>query len=1160
MSNTAKSVLRPRQACRKAGHYRSMMKKWIKIMCLVLLISNLTQLKAGQTTYQNDKVTLNAQNTPLKEVLRKIEQQTSYLFIYAKNIDATRPVSLNVQQQSVSVVLDRILAPLNLAYRVEGQHITIINQKAPEKKPTSTGQTRQLRGRIIDGKTGEPISGASIRIQGTTEGTNTDKDGLYTLRTTIQEGVLIMSYVGYNELEVKVNSKENFYEGALYEKINDLNETVVVAYGTQRKISNIGAQATMKTSDLKIPSSNLTATLAGRLGGVISVQRSGEPGKNSADIWIRGIATPNSATPLILVDGVERSFNDIDPEDVESLTILKDASATAVYGVRGANGVIIIRTKPGKIGKPTINGDYYESFIKFTKRVELTDGVGYMQAANEALINDGLTPKYTNEYIENTRLGRDPYLYPDVDWLRETFNDWGHNRRANVNVRGGSEKATYYASVSYYNEIGMMATDKTITGYNSKMKYDRYNFTTNIAINATATTKVEIGAQGYLGEGNYAAIGSHDVYNSAMGISPVDYPKMFYVRGEPFVPGINPNGGFRNPYADATRRGYNNVSKNQVYSNLRVTQDLDMITPNLKLSGMFAYDVYNEVSLNQSRRESTYYFTDISVPYDMEGYPILTKTYTGSDVLDYSQGSKGNKKTYLEASFNYDRAFGDHRVSGLLLYNQQQRLEYPQGTLENAIPYRMRGLAGRATYSWKDRYFAEFNIGYTGAENFSPKKRYGTFPAYGVGWVVSNEKFWEPLSGIFSFLKFRYTDGRIGNSNVSDRRFMYLDQIKGNGSFGYVFGPNGEKYGGYEIVNNAVDLTWEESRKQDFGIDMRFFGDDLSIVIDLFKERRSNILIKRENSIPSFIGFNMASPYGNVGIVENKGLDGTIEYNRRINKNWSVSLRGNFTYNNDKWVKGDLPEQRYPWMNQIGQKILGQTGYIAEGLFTQAQIDDMDRWNALSDEDKLITPRPFASQFGNVKAGDIRYKDLNNDGKIDAYDKTYINRGDVPAIVYGFGFTVKYKELSVGALFQGVAKAQRILRGNSIQPFNGGGGAGNLYANIEDRWTVDNPNQDAFYPRLSYGAETADNQNNFQPSTWWVRDMDFLRLKTLQISYNLPKSWASRLSLKNAAVYMMGYNLFTITKFKLWDPELNTDNGSQYPNTSSMSLGVNFTF
>lgn len=576
---------------------------------------------------------------------------------------------------------------------------------------------------------------------------------------------------------------------------------------------------------------------------------------------------------------------------------------------------------------------------------------------------------------------------------------------------------------------------------------------------------------------------------------------------------------------------------------------------------MYAFDVYNEIHVHQDRAESTYNFLDTSVPYDMNGQPILQRIYEGSNVLSYKQETSGNKKTYLEASLNYDRTFNDdHRVSALFLFNQQSKLLYPKGTLEDAIPYRMMGIAGRATYSWKDRYFAEFNIGYNGAENFSPKHRFGTFPAFGVGWVVSNEKFWQPLSKAVSFLKIRYTDGKVGNSEVSDRRFMYLDQMKENGDYGYKFGPNGTKWSGYETVNMAVDLIWEESRKQDLGIDLKLFNDDLSIVFDLFKERRENILLKREHSIPSFLGYNTSAPYGNIGIIENKGFDGTIEYNKRINKDWVIALRGNVTFNKDKWIQGELPEQKYEWMNQYGHNINGVKGYVAEGLFTQAEIDDMARWESLSDANKAITPKPFASQFGTVKAGDIKYKDLNNDGQIDAYDQTYISRGDVPTTVYGFGFTIGWKDLSVGMMFQGVAGAERVLNGSSVNPFNGGGGSGNLYSNIGDRWTEDNPDQNAFYPRLSYGSETTSNINNFQKSTWWVRNMNFLRLKTLQISYNLPKPWVNKVHLKNAAVYVMGTNLFTLSRFKLWDPELNTDNGASYPNTTSYSVGINFTF
>ena len=1127
-------------------------------LCFLLL--GIDYSFASYNNYSQFKtLSVSMSNSTLREVLKTIEKSSQFVFFYLDDaVNLERKVSIDSKNKNIEEILSELFEGTSCTYRISDRQIFISG-----KAPASTEQQqnkRKISGRVTDIK-GEPLIGVNVTVDGDANGSITNMDGLYEIFVTKKSVVLKFTYIGFKTSEIRTNASTNIYDVTLEEQVNELEETVIVGYGTQRKISNIGAQSSMKMEDIKTPSASLTTTLAGRLAGVVAVQRTGEPGKDAADIWIRGISTPNTSSPLVLVDGVERSFNDFDPEDIESLTTLKDASATAVYGVRGANGVILIKTKPGKVGKPTVSADYYESFTRFTKMVDLADGITYMNAANEAMRNDGIATKYTEDQIRNTIAGKDPYLYPNVDWLKEIFNDWGHNRRVNVNVRGGSEKVAYYASVSYFNETGMTVTDKNIDTYDSKMKYSRYNFTTNLNIDVTPTTKVEIGAQGYLGEGNYPAISSADLYNAAMSISPVEYPKMFFVNGEAFVPGTSTNNNFNNPYSQATRRGYDNLTKNQIYSNLRVTQDLDMLTKGLKLTAMYAFDVYNEIHVHQDRAESTYNFLDTSVPYDMNGQPILQRIYEGSNVLSYKQETSGNKKTYLEASLNYDRTFNDdHRVSALFLFNQQSKLLYPKGTLEDAIPYRMMGIAGRATYSWKDRYFAEFNIGYNGAENFSPKHRFGTFPAFGVGWVVSNEKFWQPLSKAVSFLKIRYTDGKVGNSEVSDRRFMYLDQMKENGDYGYKFGPNGTKWSGYETVNMAVDLIWEESRKQDLGIDLKLFNDDLSIVFDLFKERRENILLKREHSIPSFLGYNTSAPYGNIGIIENKGFDGTIEYNKRINKDWVIALRGNVTFNKDKWIQGELPEQKYEWMNQYGHNINGVKGYVAEGLFTQAEIDDMVRWESLSDANKAITPKPFASQFGTVKAGDIKYKDLNNDGQIDAYDQTYISRGDVPTTVYGFGFTVGWKDLSVGMMFQGVAGAERVLNGSSVNPFNGGGGSGNLYSNIGDRWTEENPDQNAFYPRLSYGSETTSNINNFQKSTWWVRNMNFLRLKTLQISYNLPKPWVNKVHLKNAAVYVMGTNLFTLSRFKLWDPELNTDNGASYPNTTSYSVGINFTF
>lgn len=1127
-------------------------------LCFLLL--GIDYSFASYNNYSQFKtLSVSMSNSTLREVLKTIEKSSQFVFFYLDDaVNLERKVSIDSKNKNIEEILSELFEGTSCTYRISDRQIFISG-----KAPASTEQQqnkRKISGRVTDIK-GEPLIGVNVTVDGDANGSITNMDGLYEIFVTKKSVVLKFTYIGFKTSEIRTNASTNIYDVTLEEQVNELEETVIVGYGTQRKISNIGAQSSMKMEDIKTPSASLTTTLAGRLAGVVAVQRTGEPGKDAADIWIRGISTPNTSSPLVLVDGVERSFNDIDPEDIESLTTLKDASATAVYGVRGANGVILIKTKPGKVGKPTVSADYYESFTRFTKMVDLADGITYMNAANEAMRNDGIATKYTEDQIRNTIAGKDPYLYPNVDWLKEIFNDWGHNRRVNVNVRGGSEKVAYYASVSYFNETGMTVTDKNINTYDSKMKYSRYNFTTNLNIDVTPTTKVEIGAQGYLGEGNYPAISSADLYNAAMSISPVEYPKMFFVNGEAFVPGTSTNNNFNNPYSQATRRGYDNLTKNQIYSNLRVTQNLDMLTKGLKLTAMYAFDVYNEIHVHQDRAESTYNFLDTSVPYDMNGQPILQRIYEGSNVLSYTQETSGNKKTYLEASLNYDRTFNDdHRVSALFLFNQQSKLLYPKGTLEDAIPYRMMGIAGRATYSWKDRYFAEFNIGYNGAENFSPKHRFGTFPAFGVGWVVSNEKFWQPLSKAVSFLKIRYTDGKVGNSEVSDRRFMYLDQMKENGDYGYKFGPNGTKWAGYETVNMAVDLIWEESRKQDLGIDLKLFNDDLSIVFDLFKERRENILLKREHSMPSFLGYNTSAPYGNIGIIENKGFDGTIEYNKRINKDWVIALRGNVTFNKDKWIQGELPEQKYEWMNQYGRNINGAKGYVAEGLFTQAEIDDMARWESLSAANKAITPKPFASQFGTVKAGDIKYKDLNNDGQIDAYDQTYISRGDVPTTVYGFGFTVGWKDLSVGMMFQGVAGAERVLNGSSINPFNGGGGSGNLYSNIDDRWTEENPDQNAFYPRLSYGSETTSSINNFQKSTWWVRNMNFLRLKTLQLSYNLPKPWVNKVHLKNAAVYVMGTNLFTLSRFKLWDPELNTDNGASYPNTTSYSVGINFTF
>lgn len=470
------------------------------------------------------------------------------------------------------------------------------------------------------------------------------------------------------------------------------------------------------------------------------------------------------------------------------------------------------------------------------------------------------------------------------------------------------------------------------------------------------------------------------------------------------------------------------------------------------------------------------------------------------------------------------------------------------------LPYRSRGLAARATYSWKDRYFGEINIGYNGSENFTPSKRYGFFPAIGLGWVVSNEPFWQSLSNAVSFLKLRYTNGIVGNSATPDR-FLYLGYLEYSGDYGYSFG-NGWR-DGVKVINDPVNVTWEESHKQNFGIDMKLFDNSLSITADYFKEHRTGIFLRRV--LPGYLGLSSV-PYGNIGIVDNKGVEASFDYIKRFNRELSLSLRGNITYNLDTYIENGDPPKRYPWMDRKGHNILARWGYVADGLFTQEEIDRINAWESMSSEDKAKIARPFPKQFGKVKAGDIKYIDQNQDGEINVYDQVNIGRGDIPQIVYGFGFNLKYKNISCGTLFQGIARADRILRGGSIHPFNEDGGKGNLFNNIDDRWTEEDPRQNVFYPRLAFDGSAEGNKNNFQPSTWWIRDVGFLRLKSLQIAYDLPIKWTSIVGVKRGQIYFMGSNLLTFSKFKLWDPELNTDNGTSYPNIATYSVGVNFSF
>ncbi|KAA6301474.1 MAG: TonB-dependent receptor SusC [Candidatus Ordinivivax streblomastigis] len=1021
----------------------------------------------------------------------------------------------------------------------------------------------QVTGRVMD-VDGEFLIGVSILEKGTANGTVTDVNGTYNLAVTTSNPVLIATYIGYESQEQKVS--RSVVDFVLKENVQMLDELQVVGYGTQRKVSVVGAQSTVKMEHIKTPAANMSAVLAGRVSGLVAVQRTGLPGHDDADIWIRGISTVTNRNqgPLILVDGIERDFKQLDPEDIESITVLKDASSTAVYGVRGGNGVIIMTTKPGVVSAPKFTFDYYEGVTTLTKVPNLVDGYQYMDAVNEAYIHSTGNPYYSDQYILNTKMANgllpntgdrtvNPYLYPNVDWMNELYNDMGYNRRANMNIRGGAPNASYYVSLSYYDEKGLTKTDPR-SEYNTEITYNRYNFLTNINLKATSKTNLDVGVNGWFSGGNYPSQKMDDIFEHAMRTNPVLYPKEY--PGGKEVGYSWTQGEFDNPYGLLTRRGYKNEYRTQINSNLKLSQDLDFWdwSKGLKAHALIAFDVRDNQTLNYKQNDSRWkpvaekngdVWTD--AVFDENGDIILFEVVPGSPAIDVSSSRDSYRTFYAEGALNYAHLFNRlHQVSGLVLFNMRDYKDPNQTNLYKLLPYKQMSLSSRITYSYNDRYFLEGNLGYTGSENYAKGHRFGFFPAVAVGWVPSNESFWESVSPVISYLKFRYSNGIVGNDSFDGTRFGFETEITGKDKNGYSFYPGGSAIA---INKYGYQARWSTIQKQDLGIEINFLKNDLTFVFDLFKEYRDKIYVKRDN-LPLYAGFAV-TPAANVGIVENKGLEASFDYTHQFGKDLNISVRGNFTMNEDVVIEdGKSIYADEPWRNSVGQNVLVRMGYIAEGLYAS---------------DDEITERGI-SQFGETypgeltKAGDIKYKDLNGDYHIDEHDMTAIGRGDIPKYYFGFGGDIRYKNLGVGILFQGTAGADRALSGTGIYPLTSSTGGGTLFANIEDRWDENNPtNDNVFYPRLAWGQDKS-NENNFQTSTWWQRDVSFLRLKQFTVSYYFPKAWSKRTFINGGRFYLMGSNVFTWSKFKLWDPELDTNNGIKYPNVSAYSLGVNFNF
>lgn len=1091
-----------------------------------MAIIGLTHPVTAQTSDQKSSlITISVQNVPMKEVFAMIEQQCDYSFIYRNDIlDASHLVSLNVTKQTIENTLKILFAGTQNTWEISGHQIVIGKASATENgnKEKNTKLSRVTG--TIRAANGELLIGATVWSKTRpTVGTASDINGKYLLDVYPDE-VLEFSYVGYKSQDVPVSGR-GIIDVELQPNDAILDAVEVVGYGVQKKISVIGSQQTIKAGDLKTPVANLTQGLIGRVSGMVSVQRTSEPGFDDAEIYIRGISTltASMSTPLTLVDGVPRSFANVDPEDIESFTILKDASATAVYGVRGANGVIIINTKSGMKGSPKFSVRYTEGFTKPTKITDFVDGAVYMEMSNEASTTRGGNRLYSREVIEKTRSGEDPYLYPNVDWMKEILRDFSRNRSANINIQGGSDKAVYYIGLAYYDEDGMYK-DTKLADYNSNTFFRRYNATTSLTLNPFRSTEIKLGIQGYLANANYPAASQSTIFSSAY-FTPPTYIAPMYPDGKLGAF----SGGDLNPVAQLGATGYANQWRSQIYSNLRVTQQL---YKGLSITGMFSFDTYNYTSNRFTKSPNTYHATG----RDANGNLLFEQTRQGTENLAYGLSTKGDRTIYLEAALNYKNTFGRHDVSGMLLFNQSDEINTKATNVEEALPYRFRGLSGRFTYSFDNRYFGEFNFGYNGSENFAPDKRYGFFPSFGLGWVISNEPFFEGATDIIQYLKLRGTWGQVGNSQISGRRFAYLATVTDNGSTSYNFGKNmDQNYGTTAINEYAVDVSWEVADKTNIGLDMRLLNNKLSLQVDLFKESREGIYLRRK-SIPSYFGM-INNPYGNIGKVENKGIEVALNYANTWG-DWSLSVMGNYSFNRNKVLEDDSTAA-YPWQSTIGNKVGQRFGLVALGLFE-------------SKEEIAASP----VQTGDTRPGDIKYKDINGDGLINEYDEVPIGWGNIPEIIYGVGFSVGWKNLSLTAMFQGAAHVDAMLSGEGVLPFAQGSGRGNLLSNITDRWTEQNPRQDAFYPRLSIGTINM----NYEKSTWWLKNTSYLRLKNVELSYTLPDRWMKHIRLENARIFIQGVNLLTFSPFDIWDVELGDGRGAAYPNISSASLGLSFNF
>lgn len=1112
------------------------------LRCFKVLLFLLLGIAFNGTGYaQNTKIDLKEKKISLEELFNTLNSKSGYSFVVNRDsIDLRQTVIVNITQKTIQEILNYILDPLNLSYKIYDKHITVFNKFPTSKNNFKKKGNHKISG-IITSVQNEPLIGANIKVIGDpSKITISDYNGNFTIDDVPIGSTLIISYIGYDSQEILI-SEDTKTIIQLEENTKALSEVVVVGFGTQKKETVTGAISTMATKELlQSPQANVSNMLGGRMSGLLSVQQSGEPGNDQSILRIRGVGTfSGSQDPLVLVDGIEtQNYNNIDPNEIESLSILKDASATAVYGVRGANGVLLITTKRGVLGKPKISYSSNFANTSFIGIRKAVDGYQYATLLNEArkydsYITNGYTPKYTAAELEKFRTGNDPTFYPNTDWYGMLLKPSSFQTQHNINVSGGTEAVKYFISGGYFNQSGLINQINVLPGYNMNMNYERYNFRSGLDfdISKDFTIKFNFSTQieNRKGPGKSASTLMANIAQA----NPVGSPGV--IDGKL----VEDYGTYtNNPLRDYYQGGYKEDTRNYISTSLRFNYKLEALFKGLSTHFTISNDnFYMHTSLYIKPVESytlakgvnnTYYFVPKNVVYP----------FNLSETMDK------NRRDYLEFGFDYNRTFAnDHTVTALLLYNQTK---YFSPKLEYNIPNGYQGVVGRVTYGYKKKYLAEFNAGYNGTENFAEGRRFGFFPAYSLGWVASEEPFF-PKTKLVSFWKFRASYGEVGNDKIGGARFLYLPTAYGY-NLGYNFGEVGSNFlrypGSYEGQIGNPLLTWERAKKLDIGTELSIFDSKVKINVDYYSENRDNILTYK-GTIPDILGATL--PAYNLGRMTNSGWDGDITFRDKINK-FNYWLKANHTYSHNIVQFQDEVSRPFTYQNRTGQSYGQYFGLVCTGIYNS--------WTEVNDPNRPV----YSWQNNKIQPGDLKYKDVNGDGIINDDDQVPIGYSNFPEIIYGVSFGGDWKGFDFSVLFQGATNVSyqysSIYRYGFTKDYSAPAYLVNSWS--QERYVQGLP---ILYPHLSVGADSQ--LSNYQNSTFWIRDASYLRLKNIEVGYSLRPNAIKAIGISSARIYVNANNLITWSSlFQGVDPEapVTGSNSEPYPLTRVINFGLNVSF